>query len=86
MPPYLEHEKLKLVKDKSQAVGEFIQWLEEKGISLAHYPEGSERLCSVYTPVSKLLAEFFEIDLDALEQEKEHMVDSIRRVNTRKKH
>lgn len=32
---YPEHEKLKLVKDKSQSIHEFIHWLNNKGILLA---------------------------------------------------
>jgi hypothetical protein len=33
--PYPEHTKLSSIKDKSQACGEFIDWLESKGIFLA---------------------------------------------------
>lgn len=36
MSDYPEHEKLKLISDKSQACGEFLEWLaSEKGITLA---------------------------------------------------
>ncbi len=38
--PIPEHEKLKLVRNKSQAIGEFIEWLEqEKNIHLAKVHE-----------------------------------------------
>ena len=43
MSDYPEHDKLHLVKDKSQAVGEFLDWLQgEKGISLCRAHEHSD--------------------------------------------
>lgn len=96
-PEYPEHEKLKKVKDQSQACGDFLEWLQDtKGIVLAkrhEHVEGCEpnRLgygvaCGM-TPgdlepcpvtVRKLLAEFFSIDEDKLEQEKQDMLERIR--------
>lgn len=36
---YPEHEKMKAIKDKSQAIGEFLEWLDtEKNYEIAHYP------------------------------------------------
>lgn len=72
--PFPEHEKLKLVADKSQVIGEFVGWLETKGIWL----ESNARR----TPaITQLLAEFFEIDLDVIETEKRAMLDLIRDAN-----
>jgi len=73
-----EHEKLDLVKDKSQAVGEFVDWLhDEKGFMIC------ESCRHGYYParysLNKLLAEFFEIDLVKLEEEKEQMLEAMRR-------
>lgn len=86
---YPEHEKMKAIKDKSQAVGEFLEWLDqEKGYEIAHYPmlensKGkkyqSERLLSIMTPSNKLLAEFFEINLDEIKKEKQQMIDEMRK-------
>jgi predicted amidophosphoribosyltransferase len=33
---YPEHEKLKAVRDRSQCVGEFLEWLAEKGLYVVH--------------------------------------------------
>ncbi len=67
---YPEHEKLQLVKEKTQACGEFLDWLiEEKGWE----PRGGGG-----ANVRRLLAEFFEIDQDLIEREKEHMLESCR--------
>ena len=43
MAEYPEHAKLKLVKDKSQAIGEFLDWISgEKGWHLAYYHTHSD--------------------------------------------
>lgn len=128
---YPEHEKLAKVSDVSQAIGEFLEWMEGQGIQRMHY-EGvsvwypcSNWRCGddyyldendVLTPVPKgmvfvshkqlalcdecngeeghegftetwihdhrtielLLAEYFDIDLKKIEEEKRAMLDSIR--------
>lgn len=74
--PYPEHEKLNAVKDQSRAIGDFLEWLRsEKGIILASYgnsnmnwptPDGTAK--------ERLMAEYFEIELDELEAEKRVML------------
>lgn len=89
--PYPEHEKLKAIADKSQVVGEFVEWLGSKGIHLADYPacltggdhahhecRRSERLYTIDTPIRKLLAEFFDIDQDKIDAEKDAMLEQLR--------
>ena len=80
MSEYPEHEKLKAVKELSQTCGEFVDFLEEKGIYLAEYDTKDERnrLYRWRGRMTKLLAEFFEIDEDALEREKQAMLEKIR--------
>lgn len=84
-PKYPEHEKLKLVKDQSQAIGEFIEWLKhEKGIHLAMWYEdknvGEYLDYAIYRvgSIQKLLGEYFEIDQDKLESEKRQILDEWR--------
>lgn len=97
MSDYPEHEKLAKIKDQSQACGDFLEWLQaEKGFVLCHnehhdedgYDEDeNEDQEGEYlpAPVSKvrLLAEFFEIDLDKLEDEKQAMLEEQRKLNER---
>jgi hypothetical protein len=73
-----ECDKLLAVKERSQAIGEFLEWLTgEKGVVLATwFPPG--RLESGGYRIEKLLAEFFEIDLDKVEQEKRVMLEELR--------
>lgn len=137
-PTYPEHDKLRVVRDKSQAIGEFLEWLEEK-----HFVELQQRFvreedeegepvyrnsegevvpdwpppqsCGLYERNSqmrrereqregierrliphpggeilrpfpmhkeKLLAEFFGIDRNKLEEEKRAMLEQCRRMNS----
>lgn len=80
MSAYPEHDRLALISDKSQAIGEFIDWLQSKGIHLAcYYEEDSrDRLFTVETPTNSLLAEFFDIDPIKIEREKRAMLDALR--------
>lgn len=80
MPDYPEHEKLKAIKDRSQACGEFIEWLNHsKRIHLAEYSHGE--LYPTTKSLLDLLADFFEIDRQKLEDEKLAMLAEQRRLN-----
>ena len=100
---YPEHEKLKVIADTSQAIGEFLDWLQaERKISLTEWREWEEEkpqfmathqgvgslddtvmvkrkeYVPIYTSISKLLAEFFKIDLNKIEEEKRAMIKMLR--------
>lgn len=83
---YPEHQKLNAIGDQSQTIGEFLDWLgDEKGYSLGRWGDGlawpaesQDRMYPVYDRQTDLLAEFFEIDLKLIEQEKRAMLESMR--------
>lgn len=101
MADYPEHEKLSAVADKSQEIGEFIEWMASKG---RHFMvpgtdecprcDGGDDECPrcdgtgvityetlrVLAPgsIQDWLAEFYEIDLNVIEQEKRAMLAAIR--------
>jgi tRNA(Ile2) C34 agmatinyltransferase TiaS len=78
MKTYPEHEKLHLIKDKSQAIGEFLEWLQgEQGCVIAQY--SGDDLHPIDSRNEQLLAYFFEIDLVKLEKEKRAMLDELRK-------
>ena len=78
---YPEHEKLHLIKDKSQEIGSFLEWLQDDAkIILAEYDE-MDFLYPIYIRTEELLAKYFNIDLKKIEQEKRAMLDEIRKVN-----
>lgn len=88
MSDYPQHDRLRRVADTSQTIGEFVDWLaDSKGVHLAHHFEftdvdwnGNEytkqpELTTYNVPnIQALLAEFFGVDLAALEAEKRAML------------
>jgi len=96
---YSEHQKLKLIQEKSQTIGEFIEWLQSiKGIRFAELTKetvkhedifgrklSAETEIDVFVQlninIEQILAEFFDINLDKIEQEKCAMLEEFRRLN-----
>ena len=74
-PRYPEHEKVKQIADSSQAVGEFLECSE---YVLCVHDEERDRYSPVPMSVEEILAEFFDIDLAAVEREKREMLSNIR--------
>jgi hypothetical protein len=78
--------KMAKVKLEGQVIGDFLEWLrQEKDWRLceAHqHDDGCDGACNrgyelVGFSTEKLLAEFFEIDLDKVEQEKRAILDDM---------
>src|SRR5687767_11254733 len=84
-PGYPEHDKLKAVKDESQKFGTFLEWLQR------HYPicefvskepgYGEDYYFRTFDSTEKILARYFGIDLNKLEQEKLQMLEEQRKLN-----
>lgn len=117
---YPEHEKLHAIKDQSQSIGEFIEWLGENGYSICERRDAesrSERVKKIFSPSGRavedfgsafcaileavadnaclywpttkrlpesLLADYFKIDQNKLEDEKRAMLDHLRTSNAGK--
>ncbi len=80
---YMEHAKLNRVKDKSQAIGEFLDWLsEQRGIALCKYDPAHPPYWPIHKRTEQLLAEFFQIDLKKIEDEKRAMLASLQENST----
>lgn len=93
-----ELERMSAVKDDSHKLGEFIDWLrEEKGWLFAAYHKHDhecnrghrcelrdDELVPQHTSIEKLLAEYFEIDLDKVEKEKRELLLAVRKDNGEK--
>jgi len=84
---YPEHEKLSNVRELSQQLGGFIEWLgTDKKWKFGRYLAEEESDYGEFVPViginiNSLLAEFYGIDLVKLEEEKCQMLSEIREVN-----
>ena len=82
-----ELDKMLVVKDKSQLIGEFLEWLKEQDIVLA---EGSGSTCDDYEieclmcsakTTEQLLADYFDIDLAKCETERQALLAAVREDN-----
>lgn len=77
---YPEHEKLKQIQRESQTIGEFIEWLESNGMVVCEWTDGNcDNWMRTTLSTNRLLAKFFDIDLDKLEAEKRQMLDEMRK-------
>ena len=85
-----ELEKMHAVKDKSLVLSEFIDFLSESGYTICkwqdhkrHGPDPFDYTPEGYFPRrnsnEQLLADFFEIDLDKAEEEKQALLDNLRK-------
>ena len=73
-----EHQKMAAVKEKSQAIGEFMEWLEsEHSIVFANY-SGDFLEEFPFKRKEVWLAEYFNIDLKKIEKEKLAMIEEMR--------
>ena len=80
---YPEHDKLSKVKDQCQWLGEFIEWLEEREMQIVEWVEvprfDSRQMVPVHKPINQWLAEYFDIDLMKLEDEKLEMLKAYKK-------
>lgn len=87
-----EHDKIKALDGHNQTVGEFLDWLrDEKGYHICEYMERREEseadewlpegYYTINTSTERLLAEYFNIDLAVIEQEKRDMLEEMRAAN-----
>jgi hypothetical protein len=88
MSEYPEHDKLHAIKDESQAIGEFLDWVrQEYGANLI-IPDDTNDMNGdnwhfISLTTEQLLAAFFDINLDAIEEEKRTILDAQVRLNAR---
>lgn len=82
MTDYPEHKKLAAVNDQTQAIGDFHEFLEGKGIFLARYADGRNFPTEVHG-FRDLLAEWAGVDQGKLEDEKRQMLAAARTANDR---
>lgn len=73
---YPEHEKMKECSSPRQAVGDFIEWLSERGYWICEKRHGE--WFPTYRSRDQLLAAHFELDIDKIDAEKRAMLDEIR--------
>lgn len=82
-----ELNKMLAVKDKSQLIGEFLEWLGELGIALTRWDRQGCEMCgeggyeSIDENTQQILARYFDIDPDKCEKEQQALLDALREDN-----
>lgn len=78
-----ELNKILTVKDNSQTIGEFLEWLSEQGIILVEYIDNGRSGEFFETGISRerLLAKYYDIDLAKCETERSALLDAVREDN-----
>lgn len=80
MPEYPECEKMRAAMDDSAVISQFLEWMDESGLVVARWPEEHSEFAELM-PVGrnkeKLLADFFGIDLDKVEAERQHILKNL---------
>lgn len=80
---YPQHAALRLVKNDSQKLGQFLEWMSEQGWTICHLKKNAweEEYTPTYHSINKVLAAYFGIDEVALSNEKDAMVEELHRSN-----
>lgn len=70
--------RMEAVAEKSQSIGEFVEWLQENGMSICSTQPGlrGTTFWPVMETTEALLARHFEIDLPAVERERRKVLAS----------
>ncbi len=81
--PQSELAKMLAVQGQSQVIGEFIDWLSSKGMTICSTAGGlrGSLFHPVGTPTEELLAQHFGIDLQAAEAERRAVLAELRAEN-----
>jgi hypothetical protein len=84
-PATPELDRRSKILGESHKIGEFLDWLNQRGIHLATYEEWDEYRDPMLTPLTvsyeRLLADYFEIDLQRVEAERRAILEHLRRTS-----
>lgn len=76
---YPECDKMSEVRDESQSIGAFVEWVGEQGWEIIDRAESDKHGFPVHIRLSteELLAKYFDIDLALVDKEKRAMLESL---------
>lgn len=81
MSNYPEHAKMIAVKEQAEAAGDFLEWLLQQGFCVAQW-SSHEGLMPIRRPTEQWLADWLEIDLTKIDEEKQLMLEELRNDKT----
>ena len=65
-----EIDRMELAKKESKIISNFMFWVENNGMRICKVDRTIDRYAPIGTPIEQFLAEYFNIDLETVEQEK----------------
>ena len=80
MTNYPEHDKLMKVREESQIIGSFLDFCD---YTLCYYSKRYDEFIPTDLSIEEILAEFFNIDLDIINQEKMEMLEQMREADAK---
>lgn len=89
-PPCPECEKLAAVSEESNKIGSFLDWLFSKDFVIAGYEHSGARWETLVvvrefqggSGINRLLAKYYDIDLDKVEDERRALLEWLREVQS----
>lgn len=84
-----ELQKINAVREKSQAIGEFLDWLSQKNYSICELRfktklKIDEAYFPIHKSIEKWIAEYFDIDLEQAEKERVKILEDFREEQKKK--
>lgn len=80
MPDYPEHDKLRAIKERSQPIGNFLE-NTPGGMRLCEYSAEWDEWFPTNRSTENILAEYFDIDLAKIEEEKRTVIEEQQKLN-----
>ena len=77
-PECPECDKMLAVKEDSQSIGFFLEWLNSKGYSLIRWYDDKSPYILNETSIEKILGDYFEIDLNKVHAEQTAVLEYLR--------
>jgi hypothetical protein len=81
-----ELDKMSAIHKESNAIGGFLDWIGSRDppLYLCECAREEEAFFPVYPNIEKLLAEFYQIDLNKVEEERRLLLEMVREQNDRR--
>ncbi len=73
-----EVDRMHSAKNESKIISNFMYWVENNGMRICKIDRTIDRYAPICTPIEQFLAQYFNIDLETVEQEKREILAYMR--------
>lgn len=73
-----ELDKIREVREQSEKIGDFLEWLRGEKIVLTEWDDEQERYFDIHKNIEEILAEYFKINLNKAEEERQAILRELR--------